>query len=445
MARFFRTPKHPPWYYQWAIVVARPIYRAMLFFKQQQLPYYHREIEERFGCAYQAPKPLQRGYIRKKVIWCHAVCLGEINTAYPLLKSLLDDGHGLYITSTTQTGFAQVERLFASYLKTHQVVHGFVPVDDRAVVYRFIRRINPHLALFIETELWANTLYLLAKHQIPAVMVNARLNQRSFEKYKKVKKLSQSMMANLSLVIAQDERSAERFLALGLDKDKCVLADSLKWSASQAANKLPSITHLTQSLNANKRPVWVAGSTHEGEEFAVLNAHKDILQTHPTALLIIVPRHPERFDAVWQLCLESGLICHRRHENAPITDETQVYLADSMGELLAWYDCSDVALVAGSLVDIGGHNPIEPASFAKPIIMGQYVRACEVLVQALAQVGALVQVGDAQDVKGIAHAVIQWFDSPSKAQLAGQAGQLLAKSKQTASDQQKQYLLPYLR
>ena len=447
-------PKRPPAYYQWALALARPVYRSLLYFKRHQLPHYQQEIAERFGCAYQAPKPIKSRQRHIKIIWCHAVSLGELNTAYPLLKSLLVDGHGLYVTSTTQTGFARAAQLFSKEMQTGQVVHGFVPVDDRAVVYRFIRRINPHLVLFVETELWANTLYLLAKHAIPAVMVNARLKEKSFRSYQKVARLSASMMANLTLVIAQDDASAQRFMALGLPKDRCVRADSLKWASTPNLSHLPDVSAFfdgaffdSASLNntSPKRPIWIAGSTHAGEEQAVLTAHQEILKTRPDVLLIIVPRHPERFSDVWQLCADSGLNAGRRSTGDVIAAQTQVYLADSMGELMAWYARADVALVAGSLVDIGGHNPIEPASLAKPIIMGRYVSACDVLVDALKDAGALVQVGDTTDTAGIAQAVLAWLDNPTAAQASGQAGQALAISKQNATAVQKQHLAPFLR
>lgn len=421
----------PPWYYRLAIALAYPIYRGLLYYKRRRLLDYKRQINDRFGLGdYQQVLPAADN---ARVIWCHAVSLGELNTAYPLLKSLIEDGHGLYITSTTQTGFVQASKLFAKPLALGQVAHGFVPVDKPSVLAKFLRQVQPELALFIETELWANTLYALAKQSIPSVMVNARLVQTSFERYRRFAGLSGSMMANLSLVIAQDKASLAHFLALGLDGQRAVLADSLKWSQQFL---LPKV-----EMPLTARRVWTAGSTHEGEERACLVAHQKLLDFDKTALLILVPRHPERFEMVYELCQRFGLKTARRSFGDDITDEVQVYLADTMGELLAWYQVGQVAFVGGSLVDIGGHNPIEPAHLARPVIMGRYTKACQHLLDELMAVGAAFQV---QDEKQLAAKLMDLLFDDKAAQKAGQAGYRLSHAKACASDCQKAYLLPYL-
>lgn len=441
----------PPWYYDWVIGFVRPIYRLKLFLTQKKLPHYKQEVAERFGFDYERPKP--QNLTKQKVIWCHAVSLGELNTAFALLKCLLDAGYGLYITSTTQTGFQRAATLFAKQIKTKQVVHGFVPIDDKAVLHHFLRCVNPHLVLFVETELWANTLYLLAKYQIATVLMNARLNQRSFLRYQKFAKLSAGMMANLTYALVQDKQSAERFLTLGLKADKYAILDSLKWSVGiNQTQVLAQAAAISQAMALDKRRlIWVAGSTHDGEERMLLLAQQKILQQYPTALLVLVPRHPERFDEVVRLCQDSGLVVGRR-SSEPLTADKQVYVVDVMGELMAWYALADVTLVAGSFVDIGGHNPVEPAVFAKPIIMGQYVQSCQVLVDELKVVGALCQVlpnakgddlGQNASVQ-IAQAVVHWFNHLDEAKTAGQAGHRLVISKQTAVQKQLSYLLPYL-
>lgn len=429
-------PTPPPWYYDWAIALARPLYRAFLFSRQEKLLDYEREVDERFGMTkYKSPRPKINGIRAGKVIWCHAVSLGELNTAYPLLKKLLENGHGLFITTTTQTGFARVRQLFDWWLETGQVVHGFVPIDDKMVLARFLRAVQPDLAVFIETELWANTLYALAMDDVPRVMVNARLVNESFVKYRRFKKLSASMMKNLSLVIAQDKQSYQNFIALGLPEDKAVLADSLKWAQDDQVP--PKV-----DMSVTQRPIWTAGSTHEGEEAAVLFAHKRILETHKKALLILVPRHPERFEAVYKLCLSSGLKTARRSQNEPIKDSTEVYLADTMGELLAWYQMADVVFVGGSLVaDVGGHNPTEPAALGKPVVMGRHVASCQVLVDELVAVHNLSQVADKE---GLAQAVFTWLDDKTASRAAGQAGEKLVNIKKHAAQVQLSYLAQFL-
>lgn len=403
---------NPPWYYRLVIGMARPLYRLFLYLKKDKLSHYPREIAERFGHQYLTISH------DKPVIWCHAVSLGELNTAHPLLRLFLDEGYHLWITSTTQTGFARAQTLFKNELGT-SVQHSFVPVDDERVLGRFLAHTRPVMAVFIETELWANTLYVLAKKGIPSVMANARLTQKSLAGYARFPRLSQSMMTNLTAIIAQDDASRDNFIHLGASADKVMQAYSLKWSSQISTNHV-------QVPNATHRPIWVMASTHEGEEELALDTHRVLLADYPNLLLILVPRHPERFHDVAKLC--QGFVYHRRSQNEPMDDDIQVYLADSMGELMRWYHACDVAVVGGSFVDKGGHNPIEPVSLAKPVIMGQYVKNCAEIVRDFADMGALVQT----DNEGLYQALKTWLDHPEDAERAGRQGQRLVQARADA-------------
>lgn len=412
----------PPFYYRWLIVCLAPLYRLWLAMTQKRRPFYATEVCDRFGCDYKRPLPKSG-----KVIWCHAVSLGELNTAYPLLLDLLKDGHALYITTTTQTGYHRIGQLFGEFLDDKQVVYGFVPIDDLLIVYHFLLRVRPNLAVFVETELWANTLFCLKYYDVPSVLINARLKKHSFLRYQRFAKLAACMMHNLSLVVCQDRQSYEHFLALGLLKDKIVQTDSLKWSQTFIQAARPILP---------KRPTWVAASTHAGEEEAVLAAHRTLLADVEQALLILVPRHPERFDEVAMLC--RGFVCARRSKNEPITAQTQVYLADTMGELLGWYQAAQVAFVGGSLVaGIGGHNPIEPIAFGVPVVMGWHAQNCEMLLEPLVQVGAAVRT----DKQALAENVKQYLAQGLE---AGRAGQAVFEQKKDAYLQQKACLQPFL-
>lgn len=417
------TALRPPLYYRLAIHLARPFYRLFLANKKDKLPHYERELAERFGQHY---PPISHA---EAVIWCHAVSLGELNTAYPLLRRCLDNGYHLWITSTTQTGFNRANSLFERELG-HRVQHSFVPVDDEAVLTRFLAHARPVLAMFIETELWATTLWLLNKQGIPSVMANARLTKQSFANYQKFPKLSQSMMANLTLIIAQDDKSQNHFIQLGADTHKVAQAYSLKWSSQISTGHLPHAIHDWKK----NRPIWIMASTHDGEERLALDIHRKLLSHHPALLLILVPRHPERFDEVANLCTE--FVYHRRSKNESISADIQVYLADSMGELMMWYEMCDVAVVGGSFVDKGGHNPIEPASLAKPVVIGQYVKNCAEIVRDLANGGALVQSDD----DGLYKAVKTWLDNPDQAWQAGIHGQQLVNERADADVQQFELL-----
>lgn len=407
------------------------MYRLFLWAKKSRLDSYQTQITDRFV---KDITPI----FDKKTIWCHAVSLGELNTAYPLLRLLLDDGYNLYITSTTQTGYNRAKTLFADDIYQNRVANGFVPVDDKAVIERFIDKINPCLVLFVETELWANTLFVLAQRGIASVMINARLTKKSFDSYNKFKQLSQSMMTNLSFVVAQDALSVKHFMALGLSPQKIAEADSLKWA---------SVPKLDDSLLAKlqdlpkDRFVWTAGSTHQTEETICLNTHKNLCEKyadkHP--LLIIVPRHPQRFDEVYRLCLSSGLGVARESLGQGIDRTTQVFLADSMGRLMLYYKACEVAFVGGSLIDKGGHTPIEPLSQAKPVIMGQYTKNASVLIEALSD---SVQIVSGQTA--LFEVLSDFINNPKKIKALGQFGKNVIDDKQFAHKQQKQYLEQFL-
>jgi len=312
------------------------------------------------------------------------------------------------MTNTTQTGYVRGASRFADDIAQGRLSHSYVPVDSSAVIETFLGHVQPVAALFVETELWANILTKLSEHHIPSILVNGRLSAASFKSYQKIGAVSASMMKNLSLIIAQDNESAKRFRQLGAHSAQIRVAGSLKWviNTPKPKNDNDDIktveivndgADLDLDLDVADRPIWVAASTHSGEEEIVLSWQQQILSNPLLAnsLLIIVPRHPERFDDVAELIEKSGLGMARRSAEDAISANTQVYLADSMGELMRWYALADVALVGGSLVDIGGHNPVEPASVATPVLMGAYTQSCQSVVDKLASVGALYQPNNA--------------------------------------------------
>ena len=419
----------PPWYYRSAIAVLKPLYRLQVWKRSRQRDNYQQEVAQRFGKQYppapsmslkSAETPNKLMVNNKTVanrhnqtIWCHAVSLGETNTVAPLLDALMVDGFTIWLTNTTQTGFARGASRFADDIAAGRMSHSYVPVDSPAVIERFLVHVQPIAALFVETELWANILTKLSAQHIPSILVNGRLSEASFKRYQKIASVSASMMQNLTLIIAQDEASAKRFRQLGAHSSQIRVGGSLKWVINtpkiasvidnQFKSNAESKSNVEAKLNAEAKPnlllaqkdspIWVAASTHSGEERAAIALHKQLLSNPAMAnsLLIIVPRHPERFDEVAALIQSTELTMARRSKDELITAQTQVYLADTMGELMEWYDLADVALVGGSLVDIGGHNPVEPASVGTPIIMGQYTGSCQNVVDKLASVGALYQ------------------------------------------------------
>ena len=411
----------PPWYYRSAIAVLKPLYRLQVWRRSRQRDNYRQEVAQRFGKQYPpAPSMLLKSVetpnelrvnnkavtnsSHNQTIWCHAVSLGETNTVAPLLDALMADGFTIWLTNTTQTGFARGASRFADDIAAGRMSHSYVPVDSPAVIERFLAHVQPIAALFVETELWANILTKLSTQHIPSILVNGRLSEASFRRYQKIASVSASMMQNLTLIIAQDEASAKRFRQLGAHSSQIRVGGSLKWvintpkigsviNNNQSKSNVESTTKPNLLLAQKDRPIWIAASTHSGEERAAMALHKQLLSNPAmtNSLLIIVPRHPERFDEVATLIQSVELTMARRSTDELITAQTQVYLADTMGELMQWYSLADVALVGGSLVDIGGHNPVEPASVGTPIIMGQYTQSCQNVVDKLAGVGALYQ------------------------------------------------------
>lgn len=511
-----------PWYYRFIISVLKPLYYLQVWRRSHKRDNYQQEVAQRFG-KYYPPRPvvnvstdvnttdfahfiinhanvknnsienhgiknnriknphIKNHDIKNKVIWCHAVSLGETNTIAPLLDALLQRGYQIWLTNTTQTGFARGASRFAEAIAQGRLSHSYVPVDSPPVIETFLAHVQPVIALFVETELWANILTILSQHHIPSVLVNGRLSAASFSRYQKIGAVSGSMMQNLTLIIAQDNESAERFQQLGAYRAQIRVAGSLKWvvnsSKTMNTHDLNAMTSKQKSaietesgidLEPLDRPIWVAASTHSGEEAIALSLQQQILSLPALAktLLIIVPRHPERFDEVATIVQSTGLQMVRRSTEEIISAQTQVYLADSMGELMQWYELADVALVGGSLVDIGGHNPVEPASVATPVLMGRYTQSCQSVVDKLAGVGALYQPNNdcyrpiavdgqlaehdnaevmqqaffkppaTDDTRLIYQQLQFWLNHPQIAKLAGQAGEQLTLRQQSVLTRQ---------
>ncbi len=347
-------------------------------------------------------------------ICLHAVSVGETMAAQPLIESLLANypEHILWISSTTPTGYATVKRLFA-----RRVEQAYLPYDTPAAVQRFLQRINPSLMLIMETELWPNLYAACTKHSIPLVLVNARLSVRSARGYARVKALSSETLARVALIAAREAQDAERFRALGAPVARVQVLGNIKFDALIPTEAKQQAAWLRQAWRS--RLVWVAASTHRGEDELILQAHQQLLESFPDLLLILVPRHPERFDEVATLCEQANLLYQRRTSQVELRIATKVLLGDSMGELLLWYACADLAFVGGSLVEVGGHNPLEALAFAVPVVSGHYVDNFQDIYPALVSIGAAVLV----DSPGVlAHHLAAWLANPAERQQAGQTG-----------------------
>jgi len=343
-------------------------------------PGYRQRWRERFGWVRSSPPALQP-------IWLHAVSVGEVQAAAPLVEALERDQPGvpILVTTTTPTGAATVARLFGD-----RVAHCYVPYDLPAAVRRFIARRRPRALLLMETELWPNLVACSVQRGIPVALINARLSSRSLAGYRRIPALVRPLLSRLSAIAAQSEADARRLRTLGAPPEAMVVTGSLKFDIRHSAGTRELGDALRHRLGPN-RPRWIAASTHPGEETLVLKVQQTLGQRYPEVQLILAPRHPDRSDEVAELCHRQGLSVVRQSE-ACKGCQAAVYLVDCLGELPACYAASDVAFVGGSLVGIGGHNVLEPADLAVPILFGPQVFNFQSICDALVEAGGARRV-----------------------------------------------------
>lgn len=394
-------------FYSFLFYLSVPILLLRLWLRGRKAPAYRQRISQRFGLN--LPEFKQGG------IWLHAVSVGESIAAAPIVKALQKRYPNLPITVTcmTPTGSERIQALFAG-----SVQHCYLPYDLPCCAKRFLNKLQPTLAIVMETELWPNHIQRCKEMDIPVVLANARLSERSAKGYAKFHRLTAPMLANISLIAVQTEVEAQRFLALGAKANAVQVTGSIKFDLHIDAHLIEQAKNLRASWGA-ARPIWIAGSTHAGEDEIILAAHKQLLTEFPNALLILVPRHPERFNNVFELCQQQGLTTLRRSTGAQVTAEQQVLLGDTMGELLCLYACADIALVGGSLVEHGGHNPLEPAALGKPVLAGEHMFNFLAIAQQLKQAGALLNVSDSAS---IAATIAQLWRTPEQVQKMQAAG-----------------------
>ncbi|MBZ2190293.1 lipid IV(A) 3-deoxy-D-manno-octulosonic acid transferase [Alcanivorax sp. JB21] len=359
-------------------------------------------------------------------IWLHAVSVGEVVAAGPVIRALREryPEQSILLTTTTRTGADAAQGL----LRDPLIMHRYAPLDFPGAVARFLNRYQPLAMLLMETELWPNQLAACRRRRMPVVLLNARLSERSCRRYQRFQGLFDSLAGNLSLLLCQHQDDADRFVRLGVDAARLQVTGSVKFDITYAA----AVTDAGQALRrqlGDDRPVWIAASTHEGEDEQVLAAFARVRRAVPRALLILVPRHPQRFDGVFALCRSHGFVTVRRSDGVAPGDGIQVYLGDTMGELPLMFAASDLAFVGGSLVDVGGHNLLEPAALGKAALTGpHYFNFSDITRQLLAK-GAVQEVGDAEALAG---AVLALFADPTERTRMGAAGQAVVQENQGA-------------
>ena len=378
------------WLYTGIMYLATPIILYRLFVRGLKLRSYLHRWAERFG-YFKSP-----GFARDS-IWVHAVSVGELNAAIPLITALRQRyaDWPMVVTTVTPTGSERLRQVFGDTL-----FHVYLPYDLPGSVRRFLSRIRPRLAIIMETEIWPNLYFACRTRGIPVLIANARLSERSLRGYGPVQPLAGEAIRSATFIAAQSQTDYERFLSLGAQPERLELVGNIKYDIDMPHEMVESGIEWRRMAGGTRRPVWIAASTHEGEELAVANAHAEVLRHFPDALLIIAPRHPERFRPVLQLCESIGLRTRSRSEDGNAEPDTQCFVADTLGELLRFYAAADVALVAGSLEPIGGHNVLEPALLGKPIVVGPHTFNFAEITELLIGQGAAVRIRDERALGG---------------------------------------------
>lgn len=372
--------------YTLAMYLATPFIVLRLLFRGVRYRDYHRRWRERFGFAL---APAVRGSL-----WVHAVSVGEVNAAEPLLKALRNSypNAPLVVTTVTPTGSERVRQLFGD-----SVVHVYLPYDLPFAVSRFLKRVRPRLAVIVETEIWPNLYFACGKRGIPMLIVNARLSERSLRGYRPLNGIVRQALRSVRVIAAQSQTDAARYRLLGADPATILVSGNMKFDMPVPFDAVNAGSHLREQWG-RLRPVWIAGSTHEGEELPVLEAHLDVLKRLPDALLLIAPRHPERFKMVENSVRSLGFTLATRSVDRVPSAAHQVFVIDSMGELMPFYAASDLAFVGGSLVPIGGHNVLEPAAMSRPVLVGPFTFNFEEITLTLIKEGAAERVNGKEDL-----------------------------------------------
>lgn len=386
------------------LYLAAPLVWLRLLWRSRRQPEYRQHLGERWGFFGQPPGP-------EPLIWLHAVSVGETRAAQPLIQALLQawPGHRLLLTCMTPTGRAAGAELLGD---DPRVLQAYLPYDYPGAMSRFLDHFRPRLGVLMETEIWPNLMAAAARRQLPVVLANARLSRRSARGYARIAAVVRPALERLAAVAAQSEADANRLALLGAPRIS--ICGNLKFDVSPA----PAALALGETWRAalGSRPVWLAASTREGEEVLLLEVLERLQR--PELLLVLVPRHPQRFEAVARLVRERGLRLAYRSQGLPGA-EHQVWLGDSMGEMAAYYRLADLAFVGGSLLPLGGQNLIEAAACGCPVLTGPHTfNFAQASADAVAA-GAARQVADAGELETV---LGELLDAPAKRVAMGQAG-----------------------
>ncbi|ENW97819.1 3-deoxy-D-manno-octulosonic acid transferase [Acinetobacter sp. NIPH 298] len=358
-----KSAQQTPFWYNFLLACLKPLYRWKIKLRAESDALFQQECIERFG-PFQPPKNLH-------AMWFHVVSVGETNAAQPLIEHYLKLGHPVLVTNTTKTGQARAKSLFLKvpYLDLFQAV--YLPVDQKSLLKQFFALYQPKILALVETEIWPNLIAAAQQYQIACILLNARLSEKSAKGYAKVRRLTQPMLQQLTWMLAQDSATLARYVDLGLDQTKSQVVGNIKFDITAPTDFIEQAEQLKQDWQLAGRQIITLASTHAPEEESLLKQLQPHLNSNPNLLCIVVPRHPERFDEVYKVCQNLNLNTQRRSLGQRIEANTQVFLADSMGEMWLWYAMSQASFVGGSLNEPGGgHNILEPMVLNVPTVIG---------------------------------------------------------------------------
>ena len=406
------------WLYNGLLYLLLPFILLHFWRQGRRNKAYRARIQERFGKQPIASK-------HQGAVIFHCVSVGEFLAAKPLISAFLESANGtpVVVTCMTPTASELIQTTFGE-----QVYHCYLPLDTSAAMRRFIHGLQPKALVILETELWPNLMYQCQRAKVPTLLVNGRMSERSAAGYKRLDWLFAQTWGSLRYCGIQTESQASRFVAIGVEKDRVHTVGNLKFDLQIPDAQREQIQSY-QNLLAD-RLIITAGSTHAGEEATILQAFKKVQQSYPNALLILVPRHQERFDEVADLLQEHEFSFVRRRTGQPILADTQVWLADTMGELMLWYGLARIAFVGGSLITRGGHNPLEPLVFGVPIVSGRHVFNFQDIYNELDRLQAVRWV---QDSDSLASTLIGLMATPETARRLSQEAQQLFADHQGAT------------
>ncbi|MCW8195766.1 3-deoxy-D-manno-octulosonic acid transferase [Proteobacteria bacterium 005FR1] len=419
------------WLYTLVFYLALPVIMARLLWRALKAPAYARRWSERFG-IFHAPA------LRKPTIWVHAVSVGESIAAAPMVRALMNrhPEADFVVTTTTPTGSEQVRKLFGE-----RVFHVYAPYDLPTCIASFLKRIQPKCLIVMETELWPNMVPQCRKRGIPVILANGRLSEKSARGYGKIDRLIRPVFQQLSAAAIQHEDDAARMQSLGLRAEASHVTGNIKFDLDIPQALRERAAALRDEINAERqRLIWIAASTHRGEDEQVLAAFERARRDVPELFLVLVPRHPERFTDVVQLCELRGYQTRRRSAGSPIPAGTQVLVGDTMGELLLLFGAADLAFVGGSLVPVGGHNLMEPAAWSLPLVTGPHLFN-------FAEASRLLLAAGAMTITENDQALAQWLlrmarDEQGRKR-AGDSAQAVAKANRGALERLIEVIEPY--